>query len=120
MFGAGAYAKARRAGEAVLSRLAADGVSFRETLVECLGGGECRPQGIDPALAEQLTEVVLRIVVADDSREAVERFARALMPLVTAGPPGTTGYAAGRPRVQPLFRFWPCLVARERVEATAP
>ena len=50
------------------------------------------------------------------SREAVERFSRELMPLVTAGPPGTTGYAEGRPRVHPLFRFWPCLVGRDCVK----
>ena len=83
--------------------------------MECLGAGACRPQGIDPTTAHQLTETVLRIAVADGSREAVERFARELMPLVTAGPPGTTGYAEGRPRVHPLFRFWPCLVERDRV-----
>ena len=56
------------------------------------------PMGIDPASAYQIAEVVLRIAVADGSHEALERFARELMPLVTAGPPGTTGYAAGRPR----------------------
>jgi hypothetical protein len=116
IFGADAAAKARRAGESVLARLAADGVSFRESLVECLGEGACRPQGIDPALAKQLNEVVLRIAVADDSRASIERFARALMPLVTAGPPGTTGYAEGRPRIHPLIRYWPCLVARDRVQ----
>ncbi len=115
VFGADAVAKARRAGQAVLGRLAASGISLRETVVECLGAGACRPQGIDPILAGRLTEVVLRVAVADASREAVERFSRELMPLVTAGPPGTTGYAEGRPRIHPLFRFWPCLVARDRV-----
>ena len=109
VFGRDAVAKARRAGQAVLSRLSADGVSLGEAVVECLGAGACRPQGVDPTAAQQLTETVLRIAVADGSREAVERFARELMPLVTAGPPGTTGYAEGRPRVHPLFRFWPCL-----------
>jgi hypothetical protein len=115
VFGAGAAAKARRAGEAVLQRLAADGVTLRETVVECLGSGACRPQGIDSDLAGRLTEVVLRVAVADASREAVERFSRELMPLVTAGPPGTTGYAEGRPRVHPLFRYWPCLIGRDSV-----
>jgi hypothetical protein len=32
------------------------------------------------------------------------------MPLVTAGPQGTTGYAEGRPRVHEVFRYWPCLI----------
>jgi hypothetical protein len=115
VFGRNAVAKARRAGHAVLSRLSAHGVSLREAVVECLGAGACRPQGVDPTAAQQLTETVLRIAVADGSREAVERFTRELMPLVTAGPPGTTGYAEGRPRVHPLFRFWPCLIERDRV-----
>ena len=68
--------------------------------------------GHEHPLAGQVTEIVLRIAVADESREAVERFSRELMPLVTAGPPGTTGYAEGRPAVHPLFRFWPCLIGR--------
>ena len=115
IFGTDAVEKARRAGQAVLSRLTAGGVSLREAVVECLGAGACRPQGIDPALAQPLTETVLRIAVADASREAIEQFVRELMPLVTAGPPGTTGYAEGRPRIHPLFRFWPCLIERDRV-----
>jgi hypothetical protein len=115
VFGPDAYVKARRAGEMVLAGLASRGTSFRESLVECVGAGACRPQGVDPAFAKQLTEVVLRIAVADDNRAAVERFSRELMPLVTAGPPGTTGYAAGRPNVQPFFRYWPCLVERDRL-----
>jgi hypothetical protein len=116
LFGNDVAHKARQAGEAVLARLRADGVSLRESLIECLGAGACRPQGIDPAIAEELRETVLRIAVADDSRQSVERFARALMALVTAGPPGTTGYAEGRPRVHPSFRFWPCLIERDRVQ----
>jgi hypothetical protein len=115
VYGADAVAKARRAGEAVLQRLKCGGVSLRESLIECLGAGACRPQGVDPAMTGELRETVLRIAVADDSREAVESFACEIMPLVTAGPQGTTGYAEGRPRVHPLFRFWPCLIGRDRV-----
>lgn len=116
VFGADAVAKARRAAEAVLERLRAGGVALRESVVECLGAGACRPQGTDAAFSGRLQETVLRIAVADDSRDAVERFCRELMPLVTAGPQGTTGYAEGRPRVHPMFRFWPCRIERERVE----
>jgi hypothetical protein len=39
-----------------------------------------------------------------------------MMPLITAGPAGTTGYAEGRPKVRPLLEFWPCLIRRELVE----
>ncbi len=113
--GVDAVAKAQRAGHAVLARLQQDGATFRELVVECLGAGACHPRGVDAATTADLTETVLRIAVADDSRDAVERFSRELMPLITAGPPGTTGYAAGRPRVQPVFRYWPCLIERDRV-----
>jgi hypothetical protein len=37
------------------------------------------------------------------------------MPLITAGPQGTTGYSDGRPRVHPQFRYWPCLIHRDSV-----
>ena len=115
VFGDNAVAKARRAGEVVLERLKQRGVTFRESLVECLGTGASNPQFADERLNSQLTETVLRIAVADDSRDAVTRFTRELMPLITAGPPGTTGYAEGRPSVHPVFRYWPCLIARDRV-----
>ncbi len=113
--GVDAVAKARRAGDAVLDRLRHDGATFRESVVECLGAGACEPRGRPAEETAHLTETVLRIAVADESRDAVERFSRELMPLITAGPPGTTGYAAGRPRVQPVFRYWPCLIERDRI-----
>ncbi len=115
VFGNNAVAKARRAGEVVLERLKQRGITFRESLVECLGSGACNPQLIDNELMSQMTETVLRVTVADDSREAVTRFTRELMPLITAGPPGTTGYVEGRPSVHPVFRYWPCLIERDRV-----
>ncbi len=116
VYGDRCVAKARRAAQSVLDRLRASGVSFRESLIECVGAGASRPQGEDPVVAEQLKETVLRLAVADDSREAVERFSRQWMPLVTAGPQGTTGYAEGRPRIHPMYRFWPCLIERDRVQ----
>ncbi len=113
--GVDAVAKARRAGHAVLERLRHDGATFRESIVECLGAGACDPRRMTDEASNHLTETVLRIAVADDSRDVVERFSRELMPLITAGPPGTTGYAAGRPRVQPVFRYWPCLIERDGI-----
>jgi hypothetical protein len=113
--GVDAVTKAQRAGHAVLERLRHDGVTIRESVVECLGAGACNPRGMNDDVSNPLTETVLRIAVADESRDSVERFSRELMPLITAGPPGTTGYAAGRPRVQPVFRYWPCLIERDRV-----
>jgi hypothetical protein len=115
VFGIDAVAKARRAGQAVLDSLRARDITFRETLIECLGTGACDPKSRARGSGDSFTETVLRIAVADDNPESIERFSRALMPLITAGPPGTTGYAAGRPRVQPVFRYWPCLIERDQV-----
>ncbi len=117
IFGKDAEAKARRCGSIVLDRVREAGYDLREATVECLGAGDAAPaaaaaRGVDRS---KLLEVVLRIAVADDSRAAVERFSKEIMPLITAGPPGTTGYAEGRPRVHPVFRYWPCLVEREKV-----
>ncbi len=96
IIGTDARAKAERCGAIVLERLGDAGHVYRDRIVECLGGGH--------------GETVLRIAVEAESRSAVEAFSREVMPLVTAGPPGTTGYAEGRPRVHPVFRYWPCLI----------
>jgi hypothetical protein len=70
---------------------------------------------VDRGADEDTLELVLYIGVEAETKEAVQHFAEELMPLVTCGPQGTTGYAHGRPRVQPVFRFWPCLIRREDV-----
>jgi hypothetical protein len=103
--------KAERCGRIVLDRLAELGARPRESTIECLGAGAVIAGG---GGGEPL-EVVLRIAVADDRRDAVDLFASEFMPLVTAGPQGTTGYAEGRPRVHEVFGYWPCRIARDRV-----
>ncbi len=116
VFGDQAVAKARRAGEGVLRRLAEAGCTYRETLVECLGTG-ASVGGIVRRIPEaDLIETVLRISVAADTQEPVKRFTREIAPLVTCGPPGVTGYAAGRPKVMPVFGYWPCLIPRTAVK----
>jgi hypothetical protein len=118
IFGHDAVKKARRAGEGVLLRLQGAGCLYREHLIECLGTG-ASVRGIASRMSDtQLVETVLRVSVAADSREPVERFAKEIAPLVTCGPQGVTGYAAGRPRVLPIFGFWPTLVSRSAVSPT--
>jgi hypothetical protein len=114
VIGSDAVAKARRCGVAVLDRVRGAGFSLRNAVVECLGSGFIK-QLIDHGYdgCEEAIETVLRVAVEAESREAVERFSRELMPFITAGPQGTTGYAEGRPRVHPVFRYWPCLIARD-------
>jgi hypothetical protein len=110
IFGNDAVKKARHAGEGILRRLAARGCTYRETLIECLGTG-ASVRGLASRMSDtHLVETVLRVSVAADTKEPVERFTREIAPLVTCGPQGVTGYATGRPKVLPIFGYWPCLI----------
>jgi hypothetical protein len=46
----------------------------------------------------------------------VSRFGQEIAPLITAGPPGVTGFAGGRPKAQEVVAYWPALLARDEVE----
>ncbi len=102
ILGGGAKKKACRAADMVLDQLKRGGITFENHSVETTGSDD---------------EVTLRIAVSDPLRKSVEKFTRAVIPLVTSGPPGTTGYSEGRPRIHPLVEYWPCLVDRDRVIA---
>ncbi len=106
--------KARKAGEMILERLKLSGCTYDETLIECLGMGDAVP-GLVKGDCEAI-ESVLRIVVKDPDKDAVERFTKEIASLVACGPPGTTGYTTGRPPVREVFGFWPCLVPKGDLE----
>lgn len=117
-FGPQSVAKARRCGEIVLQRLREAGIVFRDSIIECLGNAESVPVANLTEAGQSLHETVLRIAVESDKKGDVERFSRELMPLITAGPQGTTGYAEGRPRVHGVIRYWPCLIDVKLVRPT--
>jgi hypothetical protein len=112
-----AVEKARLAAEIVWKRLERAGVTFapEDQETELMGTGACLP-GILP-VPEDLPEVVLRLGVRDADSTKVERFGKEIAPLVTAGPPGVTGFAGGRPKPQEIVAYWPALLAREEVES---
>jgi Acyclic terpene utilisation family protein AtuA len=114
LLGPDAERKGRFAGQVLLDRLRAAGVTFPHTLVECLGAGDCVP-GVVKASAPP-PEVVMRVAVRGPDRAAVERFTKEFAPLVTAGPPGVTGYTTGRPAVREVFAYWPALIAKTAVD----
>ena len=116
LFGRNAVAKARRCGEIILQRVRSAGYDLQRSNIECLGAGASVPGVLDKSAESDLLETVLRVSVSDPRREAVERFALELAPLITSGPQGITGYAAGRPRVHPVFGYWPCLIEKQRVQ----
>lgn len=111
-----AVEKAKLAAEIVWKRLERSGCVFSQEnrSEEFLGLGACLP-GILPVPSDP-AEVVLRLGVRDADPARVERFGKELAPLVTAGPPGITGFAGGRPKPQRIVAYWPALLAREVVE----
>ena len=46
-------------------------------------------------------------------REKIIRFSKELAPVITAGPPGITGFSGGRPRPQEIIAFWPTLINKK-------
>jgi hypothetical protein len=109
--------KAKLAAEIVWKRLERAGVTFAddEREVEIVGAGACLP-GIFPPAAGEPPEVVLRLGVRSRDKAKLERFGKEIAPLVTAGPPGVTGFAGGRPKPQEVVAYWPALLPREIVE----
>ncbi|HEX5758986.1 MAG TPA: acyclic terpene utilization AtuA family protein [Thermoanaerobaculia bacterium] len=111
-----AVEKAELAAETVWKRLERAGVTFapEQRSTELLGVGACLP-GLFAVPADP-PEVVLRLGVSDPDRAKVDRFGMEIAPLITAGPPGVTGFAGGRPKAQEVVAYWPALLARETVE----
>lgn len=118
VYGRKAVQKARRCGEIILQRMDEAGFKPRSANVECLGTGDCAPGIAGGPDENELIETVLRISVADPDRNTVARFTKELASLVTSGPQGVTGYATGRPKIRPVFGYWPCLINRCDVKAS--
>ncbi|MCB9914797.1 MAG: DUF1446 domain-containing protein [Planctomycetes bacterium] len=112
--GPDAVAKAELCAEVVWQRLALDGCEYAEDerMVELVGAGVCHAGIGAPREPE---EVVLRMGVKGPDRAKVDRFGPELVPLVTSGPPGVTGFAGGRPKATEIIGYWPALLSKERV-----
>jgi hypothetical protein len=111
-----AIEKANLAAEIVWKRLERAGVAFdqEQKTEELVGVDGCLP-GILEAPTDP-PEVILRLGVQDDDRGKIERFGKEIAPLITAGPPGVTGFAGGRPKPQEVVAYWPALLDRDLVE----
>jgi hypothetical protein len=115
--GPDALAKARLCAEIVFGRLALDGCTFEphEKTIELVGSGVCH-EGIVPVTDPP--EVVLRIGVKHQDQRKVNRFGMELVPLVTSGPPGVTGFAGGRPKATDVVSYWPALLKKDKVKTS--
>jgi len=117
--GPDAIDKARLCAQIVWDRLALDGCEYapEERLEEYVGAGVCH-RGIDGVETDTPPEVVLRMGVKGPDRAKVSRFGPELVPLVTSGPPGVTGFAGGRPKAAEIIGFWPALVSKDKIQTT--
>jgi hypothetical protein len=114
-----AVENARASGQMIQQRMRNAGFELDRFHAEVLGAGDTflGPSDQRARLTEcRPWEVVLRIAAQDRRREAVNRLARELAPLVTSGPPGVTGYTGSRPKSHPVLAFWPTTVSREHLQ----
>jgi hypothetical protein len=109
-----AYDKAQAADKILRARLDRLNLKFDEILTEFVGASATHgPLAGQPS--PDLPEVQLRIGVRSENRQAVERFTKEIAPLVLTGPPGVTGFAGGRPKVEEIVAYWPALIPKTEI-----
>ncbi len=91
-------------------------MKFDQILTEFVGANATHgPLAGKPS--PDLPEVQLRVGVRGEDRAAVERFTKEIAPLVLTGPPGVTGFAGGRPKVEEIVAYWPALIPKKEISA---
>jgi len=109
-----AYDKAQAADRILRGRLDRMGLKFDQILTEFVGANATHGPLAGPP-SPDLAEVQLRVAVRSEDRAAVERFTREIAPLVLTGPPGVTGFAGGRPKVEEIVAYWPALIPKTEI-----
>jgi len=110
-----AYDKAQAADKILRTRLDRLGLKFDQILTEFVGANATHGP-LAGAPSPDLPEVQLRVGVRSENRTAVERFTKEIAPLVLTGPPGVTGFAGGRPKVEEIVAYWPAPIPREEIK----
>ena len=109
--------KGERVAQAILTRTRrlfgeAGLADYREVSVEMLGAESTYGPH---ARTRESREVVVKIGVAHPDKRGLEIFAREIFPAATAMAQGLTGFAGGRPTVQPVIRLYSCLIPKTHV-----
>ncbi len=114
--GPDAVEKAKLCADIVFDRVALDGVTFTddEKFVEIVGTNVCHA-GIAAAPADP-AEVILRIGARSQDKAKLDRLGMEVVPLVTSGPPGVTGFAGGRPKASEIISYWPALISKDKLK----
>ncbi len=114
--GPDAFEKAHLCAEIIFERAAMDGVVIpkEDRLVELVGTNVCHA-GIAPMPPEP-AEIVLRIGAKGKDQSVLNRLGMEIVPLVTSGPPGVTGFAGGRPKASDVISYWPALIDKAKIQ----
>ena len=111
-----AYAKAKMADKILRARLDRLGLRFDQILTEFVGANATHvPLTGEPP--PDLAEVQLRVGVRGNDRAAIERYTKEIAPLILTGPPGVTGFAGGRPKVEEIVAYWPALIPKAEIQS---
>ena len=106
--------KASKIGEVIINRLKSNGITFDEYKIDYVGYNSCSAESLP--VNKNSNEITVSISVKDKERSNIERFAKEIAPLITNGPPGITGFAGGRPKVQEVISYWPTLISKDIVK----
>jgi hypothetical protein len=109
-----AYEKAQAADRILRTRLDKLGLKFDLIHTEFVGANATHGS-LAPKPSPDIPEVQLRVGVRGPDRGAVERFTKEIAPLVLTGPPGVTGFAGGRPKVEEIVAYWPALIPKSEI-----
>ncbi|HQR04257.1 MAG: DUF1446 domain-containing protein [Proteobacteria bacterium] len=114
--GIDAIAKARRVADALLRRTRAQMTGngyadYRRTDVEILGA----EANWGPHARAMTREVILKVALHHDDRNALEYFSREFFASATSMAQGITGFAGGRPAITPLIRLYSFLTPKAAV-----
>ena len=113
-----AVEKAELAAEILFERVGMYGkeIPKEDRFVELFGTNVCY-KGIYKQEQEP-GEVMLRVGAKSYDKNLLNLLGRELAPLITSGPVGVTGFAAGRPRPTEIVGYWPALMDKTKVHTT--
>jgi hypothetical protein len=112
-----AFEKAKAADRILRGRLDRLGLKFDVILTEFVGVNATHAH-LAGEPSSDIPEVQFRIGVRGHDKAHVERFTKEIAPLILTGPPGVTGFAGGRPKVEEIMAYFPALIPKSLVETT--
>ncbi len=112
-----AYAKAQAADKILRGRLERLGLKYDLIHTEYVGANALHGHLVGEP-SPDLPEVQLRVGVRGQDRKAVERFTKEIAPLILTGPPGVTGFAGGRPKVEEIVAYFPALIPKSEIKTS--